>query len=693
MRVLFRTDASLEIGTGHVMRCLALADVLRLHGADCVFVCRDHAGHLGDLIQERGHQVHLLSLSKRQVLDAYDHPAHLAWLGADWEVDAGETAAIAQGSVDLLVVDHYALDSRWERALRPHCNRILVIDDLADREHECDFLLDQNLISDMRKRYSGKVPANCALMLGPNYALLQPQYARLSERLPLREGKVCRVLIYFGGADASNLTGMAVSACLALAKYSFHVDVVANSKGPHIEALRKQIRGHEHIVLHENLPSLAALMAKADLAIGAAGTTSWERCCLGLPSLVITLADNQKPIAKELNRQGLIQWLGHKDKVSERRLIAALKPLLARGISAAWSRQCYALVDGKGAERVGELLRDFAPVVRAATRQDEAMLGIEIATWFGPALRDLSGSHTYLAETSSGALLGCVFFQGVQGCWQAASGFTSIAVEPALRGAVMLDALRKLRADVDGSMSFAAGWNGATLAGLAPAVSAGKADRSLSIVVCSQKGSWINEAIPELIMDWLAAGHRVSWSHAAKEAPAGDLCFFLSYGRIVGSDVRIKYAHNLVVHASDLPKGRGWSPMSWQILEGATSIPVTLIEAADEVDAGDIYLQEHIALQGSELNPEWRAMLAASTFSLCRQFVENYPAVLEQARVQAGEPTTYPRRRAVDSRLDSGKSIAEQFDLLRIVDNDEYPALFELYGKRYILRIEKSEIA
>ncbi len=678
---------------GHVMRCLALADVLRLRGTDCAFVCRYHAGHLGDLIQQRGYQVHMLSPSKRQVLNTYDHPAHLAWLGADWEVDAAETAAIAQAGVDLLVVDHYALDSRWERALRPRCKRILVIDDLADREHECDFLLDQNLISDMQQRYSGKVPANCALMLGPNYALLQPQYAQLSERLPLREGKVRRVLIYFGGADASNLTGMAVSACLALAKHHFQVDVVANSKGLHIEALRKQIRGHEHIVLHENLPSLAALMARADLAIGAAGVTSWERCCLGLPSFVITLAENQKPIADELNRQGFIEWLGHKDKVSARRLIAALKPLLADGIDAAWSKQCYALVDGKGANRVGELLCDFGPIVRAAARQDEAMLGADIATWFGQALRDIGGSHTYLAETPNGALLGCILFHCAQGYWQAASGFTSIAVEPALRGAIMRAALCNLRAEVDGAMSFDAGWSDVTPAGLAPAVLAGKADRSLSIAICSDKGSWINEAIPELILDLLTAGHRVSWSHAVEEAPAGDLCFYLSYGRIVGSDVRAKYAHNLVVHESDLPKGRGWAPMSWQILEGATSIPVTLIEAADDVDAGDIYLQELIALEGSELNPEWRAMQGASTFSLCRQFVENYPAVLAQARAQAGEPTTYPRRRAADSRLDSEKSIAEQFDLLRIVNNDDYPAFFELNGKRYVLRIEKSEIA
>ena len=133
--------------------------------------------------------------------------------------------------------------------------------------------------------------------------------------------------------------------------------------------------------------------------------------------------------------------------------------------------------------------------------------------------------------------------------------------------------------------------------------------------------------------------------------------------------------------------------MTWQILEGAMSIPVMLLEAAEDVDAGPTYLQARIELQGHELNSEWRAMQAESTYSLCREFVEHYPAILAQARPQVGESSTYPRRRAADSRLDPNKSIAEQFGLLRIVNNDDYPAFFELSGKCYVLHIKKSETA
>ncbi len=210
----------------------------------------------------------------------------------------------------------------------------------------------------------------------------------------------------------------------------------------------------------------------------------------------------------------------------------------------------------------------------------------------------------------------------------------------------------------------------------------------MSIGICSDAGSWINASIPGLVLGWLADGHSVAWAHAAGGLPGGDLCFYLSYGRIVDNSTRARYKNNLVVHESDLPKGRGWSPMSWQILEGASCIPVTLLEAAEEVDAGPIYLQEWIQLEGHELSPEWRGFQSDSTLRLCRNFVVQYPAILEQGRQQERGSTFYPRRRPNDSELDPTKSIAQQFNLLRIVDNKGYPAFFEFAGKRLILQIE-----
>jgi len=144
MRIAFRTDASSQIGTGHAMRCLTLADALREQDAECQFVCREHEGHLMGYIRSRGHDTHALPRTRPSSSFESDL-AHASWLGVDWQTDAAQTRqALGNAALDWLIVDHYALDRPWESALRSSCKRIMVIDDLADRQHDCDLLLDQN---------------------------------------------------------------------------------------------------------------------------------------------------------------------------------------------------------------------------------------------------------------------------------------------------------------------------------------------------------------------------------------------------------------------------------------------------------------------------------------------------------------------------------------------------------------------
>ncbi|RME63691.1 MAG: UDP-2,4-diacetamido-2,4,6-trideoxy-beta-L-altropyranose hydrolase, partial [Alphaproteobacteria bacterium] len=170
MRAAFRVDASRAIGTGHVGRCLTLAAALRDAGGDALFLCRAHDGHLNAKIEEAGFPV--LSLPKRN--DTDDDLAHSHWLGATQADDAkASIAALAGHRIDWLVVDHYGLDARWESALRRHAHRILAIDDLADRSHDCDLLLDQNFFLDAASRYDGLLPDHCRPLLGPRYAVLR----------------------------------------------------------------------------------------------------------------------------------------------------------------------------------------------------------------------------------------------------------------------------------------------------------------------------------------------------------------------------------------------------------------------------------------------------------------------------------------------------------------------------------------
>jgi len=210
------------------------------------------------------------------------------------------------------------------------------------------------------------------------------------------------------------------------------------------------------------------------------------------------------------------------------------------------------------------------------------------------------------------------------------------------------------------------------------------------ISILSDRDSWLNFYLPALRMEWERHGHSVHWIHDPGEIKPGDFAFFLSCSKIVNADARCLNRHNLVVHESDLPKGRGWSPLTWQILEGKNDIPITLFEAADKVDNGDIYLQDVMCFAGDELVDELRAVQAQKTIELCLAFTVQYPEILERRRSQSGEPTYYPRRRPKDSELDSNKSIVEQFKLLRVTDNQRYPAFFWINGAKYALSVEKA---
>jgi UDP-2,4-diacetamido-2,4,6-trideoxy-beta-L-altropyranose hydrolase len=477
MRVVFRADASPIIGTGHVVRCLTLAGALKRQGADVEFVCREMAGGFADAIAAGGYRLHLLSPGR----EAPDRggPVHAAWLHASAAEDADATREAIAGGVrpDWLVVDHYALDARWETALRPHAKRLTVIDDLADRRHDCDLLLDQNLVGNAEIRYAGKVPAHCGFMLGPHYALLQPEYAELHDCIPPREGPIQRILVYFGGGDAHNLTGMAINAFMSLGRADIQLDVVASARSPHAETIHRQVAGQSNIHLHGDLPTLAPLMAGADLAIGAGGATSWERCCLGLPSAVITLAENQRPIAAELARREVIRWLGHVGEVGEADLVRVLKELLNEGLAESWSNACRQLVDGQGANRVCAILT-LSPAtplrVRRVRLDDEALVlqwandplvrqnafsagYIDAAThraWFRTRLRDLVHCRFYIVETRDGLPIGPVRFGRSGSEWEVHYSVDALCRGVGLAKPMLEAAIANLRSDEAGALVF-----------------------------------------------------------------------------------------------------------------------------------------------------------------------------------------------------------------------------------------------
>lgn len=203
----------------------------------------------------------------------------------------------------------------------------------------------------------------------------------------------------------------------------------------------------------------------------------------------------------------------------------------------------------------------------------------------------------------------------------------------------------------------------------------------------SDGGSWLNTSLPELITALWQRGHAVRWIHNPAQLAPGDVCLLLSCSRLLSAEQLALHHHNLVVHESALPQGQGWSPMSWQILESCRSIPITLFEATAELDAGPIYLQQQIELQGHELVEEWRALQAQATLELCLAWFDRYHEVVAAAQPQYGEASNYRRRRPTDSQLDPERSLAEQVNLLRVADNQRYPAFFDWLGRRYVLQV------
>jgi UDP-2,4-diacetamido-2,4,6-trideoxy-beta-L-altropyranose hydrolase len=331
------------------MRCLTLADVLKKDEVEICFVARELPTHLIQMLQERNIDFYSLPLVNAEEPNELPHSK---WLKTSQYQDALQTIKVlGTRKLDWLVVDHYALDQRWERSLRDATNKIMVIDDLADRQHDCDLLLDQNFYQDMHSRYVGKVPQNCKLLLGPTYALLREEFRQARKCVKTRTGEIKNVLVFFGGVDVENLTAMALKILITL-NLNLQVDVVIGRGHPHTQEIEVLCKLH-NFSCHIQTRHIAVLMARADLAIGAGGSSNWERCCLGLPSIVIATANNQVVISKELSKLNACIYLGWFGDVNSEMLQNSIVGLInSDNLLSNISNKAVTLVDGNGAINV-----------------------------------------------------------------------------------------------------------------------------------------------------------------------------------------------------------------------------------------------------------------------------------------------------------------------------------------------------
>ena len=359
MKVVFRVDASLQMGTGHVMRCLTLAHVLKENSANIEFICRKHEGSLIDKIRSSGFVVHELGMPEEIKVDT--RLVHSHWLGATQQQDTDDCIDIVKSvKTDWLIVDHYALDELWQKRLKPYCEKLMVIDDLADRKHQCDILLDQTF-GRQQEDYLAHTPEDCKLLLGSQYALLRPEFAEWRayslERRSKPEFK--QLLINMGGVDVDNVTEKALDELkICNLPNDIKITVVMGEAAPYLESVKfKAITLPYKTEVKVDVDNMAEIMANSDIAIGAAGATTWERCCLGLPTIQIVVAENQLFSAETLAYHNIVK-LAKEIKETTYLLESSSEWMKSIGSSA------LKICDGMGSYKVFNKMADYKVILQ-----------------------------------------------------------------------------------------------------------------------------------------------------------------------------------------------------------------------------------------------------------------------------------------------------------------------------------------
>jgi UDP-2,4-diacetamido-2,4,6-trideoxy-beta-L-altropyranose hydrolase len=404
MRVAFRVDASLAIGSGHVMRCVALAQGLAREQVTVHFICRALPGNLIDWIQSQGFSCFVLPPPHEALSLKTTNSDYAAWLGVDWQQDAMDTLAVLTERVDWLVVDHYALAAPWQKAVSKGYHRLFVIDDLANRDQSCaDLLLDQNYSPHRFQAYAAYVGKQTTCLFGPKYALLRDEFRQVRLLQQPYCPTLSRICIFLGGVDADNLTGTLVEQ-LSLLNLAIGVDVIIGAQNPHRAMLTALCRAQRDVTLHVGISNLAEVMSMAQLVIGAGGVNTWERAVLGLPTLALCIADNQRAGLLAMAEQGALWLLQDSKAVALAVSLLANHPTLLNAMHLAAQKIC----DGLGVARVvqhllqGELrlvavgIADaeqlFAwrnhPSIRAVSRSREPIIFEQHYAWLAQSLEN-----------------------------------------------------------------------------------------------------------------------------------------------------------------------------------------------------------------------------------------------------------------------------------------------------------------
>ena len=360
MNILFRVDSSFDIGSGHVMRCLTIAKELRKVKNDITFICRKKNGDLIPLIKKKGFKVIVINKKKDPSdKDKTSENIYKKWLGVSENQDAIDSInQIKNDYFNWLIVDHYSLSIKWENLLRKYSNKLMVIDDLANREHDCDLLLDQNWFENSVDRYKELVPKKTKLILGPKYALLRSEFREMRVKPIIKSKESVKLFVFFGGSDPLSLTSLTIKAINEFNKKELKAVIVIGKNNLEYKKIKKEAGLNKNIKLHIQVDNIASLMANSDFAIGSAGANTWERICLGLPSIIISFAENHKILLKDLIKNNYVNYIGDYKEITVNKIKTSITAEIKMNRDQEIS-ELYSLADGKGVFRVANKIMNY----------------------------------------------------------------------------------------------------------------------------------------------------------------------------------------------------------------------------------------------------------------------------------------------------------------------------------------------
>ena len=335
--IFIRVDSSTKIGYGHFMRCMALADTLQKN-FEINFITRSLEGSLISDIQKKGFGIFRFYSNSEKINE---------------KNDAQKTISLIKkhsGPKNILIVDNYQLSKKWETDVKPFVHKLIVIDDLSNRSHNCDLLIDQNLHTKVNGLYKGLIPSNCIKLIGPKFSMIRKKFRMLKKSVKPRTFPIKKILVSFGGSDTANQTLIALNSIKKMNR-KIDVDVVVGKANKCKKTLKIFCNRNNHFTYHEQIDNIADLMLSSDLSIGSSGSTTWERCCLGLPAIVSISSNDQRDIANSLSRKKCIINLGDVKKLKESSYINVITNLKKNDLRN-MSKNSMSLVDGNGTQRI-----------------------------------------------------------------------------------------------------------------------------------------------------------------------------------------------------------------------------------------------------------------------------------------------------------------------------------------------------